>query len=265
LDDTLQNYLNRVAKLTLPDSYHSGLQHIQSSPKYQPTAASGRQPVPFPGYSVMTPIWQEDPENTPFYQLLEQCQTQLLEQIPKALLVPVPPESFHFTLADLIWDDAYRHATAENPAFEEQLRNQIAQSFRQCEASVQKLAPIRWQLLGMMVRTRAIGVCLVPRDEKSYEGMIQLRRAIYQNAGLIALGVEQQYHFTAHITLGYFGEIQPDLNRQHLSQVLFEFNNRLSDMEPPELLVRRAELCKFEDMTQYERGSDWPVLELGNG
>jgi len=44
--------------------------------------------------------------------------------------VPVPPASFHLTLADLIWDNAYHYAN-ENSEFEVHLRYAIAQIFQQ--------------------------------------------------------------------------------------------------------------------------------------
>ncbi|HEY9694705.1 MAG TPA: hypothetical protein V6D15_21100 [Oculatellaceae cyanobacterium] len=249
-----------MARLTLPATYESLLQHIQESPKFQPHSDGGRKAVPFPGYTVITPPWEEDSKNSTFYQNLKTCQEQLLQQLPD-LIVPVPPSSFHSTLADLIWDSAYRDAVTHNPEFEVQLRSAIAKSFEQCKNSSTGGNPIRWQLLGLIVMPRALGVGLAPKDEDSYEQILQLRRAIYQNSDLIALGIEQQYHFTTHITLGYFGEISPDLDRNRLSQILSELNNQWLE-NPQELLINRADLRKFDDMTRYYREQDSPVLEF---
>lgn len=261
MDDNYQVYLNRVARLTLLDAYQSGVQHIQESPKYKLNASGIREPVPFPGYTIITPPWEEETDNHRFYKNLQDCQQQLLKELDPELLVPVPPESFHVTLADLIWDDGYRHAK-EKPDFDELLRNQISQSFEVCRSCLTSHKPIRWQLLGLMLRTRALGVCLAPKDEESYEQIVQLRRAIYQNHGLMGLGIEQQYHFTAHVTLGYFGEIKPDLDGKRLSQTLYDFNLRWVDAEPQELIIQRAELRFFDDMTKYRRADNWPVLEF---
>ena len=260
MDENYQTYLNRVARQTLPVTYESLLQHIQESPKFQPHPDGGRKAVPFPGYTVITPPWEEDSKNSTFYQNLKTCQDELLQQLPN-LIVPVPPSSFHLTLADLIWDSAYRDAVSHNPDFEVQLHSEIAKSFEQCKNSSTSGNPIRWQLLGLIVMPRAIGVCLAPKDESAYERILQLRRAIYQNSGLIALGIEQQYLFNAHITLGYFGEISPDLDRDRLSQILSELNNQWLE-NPQELLVEQADLRKFDDMTRYYREQDYPILEF---
>ncbi|MBD2007008.1 MULTISPECIES: DUF1868 domain-containing protein [Cyanophyceae] len=260
MDESYQIYLNRVARLPLPATYQSQVQHIQESPKFKPDESGEIQPVPFPGYTVITPPWGDDSVNSTFYETLKVCQDQLLQQFDSGFLVPVPPASFHLTLADLIWDSAYRHAN-QKPAFEEHLRSAIGKIFEQSKPSISLGHPLRWQLLGLIVMPRAIAVGLLPKDEETYERILQFRRCIYQNPGLIALRVEQQYRFTAHITLGYFGNISPDLDRQALCNKLSEFNDQWVE-NYQELLAHRAELRKFDDMTHYYRGPDWPVLEF---
>lgn len=262
MDETFQTYLNRVARLTLPATYQSQLQHIQESPKFKPLPDGNRQAVPFPGYSVVTPPWEEEPEHSAFYTPLQVLQQKLLQHLDPGLIVLVPPESFHLTLADLIWDSAYRDRELENPHFEAQLHDRIRESFQQYQSSHSNGTPICWQLLGMMVRPRAIAICLAPQDEEAYQRMDQFRRYIYQNSSLIALGVEQQYNFTAHITLGYFGEISPNLDREHLAESLSKLSQEALEEEPVPLCARRVELRKFDDMIRYYRKPDWPVLEF---
>jgi len=259
LDDTYQVYVNRVARMTLPETYNSQLDHIQESPKYKPLPEGGRQAVRFPGYTIIAPPAPDDPDNRGFYDDLQACQQQLAEKLDPQFWVPVPPDSLHLTLADLIWNDAYRDA-CQDPEFEHKLQGAIAESFSAFKANLID-QPIRWQVLGMIVMTRAIGVCLAPRDEASYEEILQFRRAIYQNPSFRALGIEQQYHFTAHITFGYFGTIPSDLDRNHLNTVLSDFNHQWID-SPQELVIKRAELRKFDDMTNYYRSESWPVLEF---
>jgi len=270
LDETYQTYLNRVARLRLPETYHSQLQHIQESPKFKRLPDGSRQAAPFPGYSVVTPPWEEESGNSRFYESLREIQQQLLQQLDAGLMVPVPPDSFHLTLADLIWDSAYRDVERGNPQFEEQLKERIGGSFQKYQQSHPGGNPICWQLLGLMVRPRAIAVCLAPQDEISYKRLLQFRRSIYQNPGLIGLGIEQQYHFTAHITLAYFGDISPHLERDRISKKLLELSRGALAEEvisetacsPSALSIQRAELRKFDDMMRYYREPDWPVLEF---
>jgi hypothetical protein len=250
--------------MTLPEAYKSQIQHIQESSKFHRTSLGVRQAMPFPGYAVITPPQQEEQsENFAFYSKLESYQQELL-QLPlnSDLIVPVPPASFHFTLADLIWESAYLDAREKNPLFEEQLRSCFTEIFERYQQSMTNAdLPISWQILGMIVMPRSIAVCLVPQNQSFYERITHLRRAIYQNPKLIALGIEQHYHFTGHITLAYFGEIAPDLDRDRFSSMLEQLNQKwLSSL--PEFVIRRVELRKFDDMTRYYRETDWPSLDI---
>jgi hypothetical protein len=261
LDDTYPVYVNRVARMTLPDAYQAQVQHIQPSPKFQRQPSGAFQPVSFPGYSVITPPWAEDVQNTEFYQGIQTLQQQVVAKLSPELVVPIPPDSFHMTLADLIWDSAYDHAS-EKPGFDQQLRDRISESMQQCHPAPDQ-APVYWQALGLVVMPRAIGVCLAPKDEKSYQQVLELRRALYQNLDLMALGIEQQYHFTAHVTLGYFGDSALDGDRNAIGQSLNMLTQQWLDSGAPQALqIYRAELRKFDDMTRYYREADWPVVEF---
>lgn len=262
MDDNYQTYLNRVARLTLPEAYRFQVQHIQESSKFQPDSGH-RQAAPFPGYTLITPPGSEDTPNSAFYAKLQAYQQELLQlPVNSDLIIPVPPASFHLTLADLIWDSAYLHASEKNPKFAEDLQNCLAELFQQYQESMtNKSHPIQWQMLGLILMPRAVAVCLVPQDERCYEEIIQFRRRIYQNPKLIALGIEQHYHFTAHITLGYFGEVLPDFDRINFSNLLSQLNQQWL-LSLPEFLIHRVELRKFDDMTYYYRQPDWPSLDF---
>lgn len=260
MDDTYQNYINRVAQTTLLPSYKSQLEYIQQSPKFQRLPDGQVEATKFPGYSVITPPSEEDSKNSDFYQHLQKFQQQLTELPGNSLMIPVPGNSLHLTLADLIWESAFINAS-QNPEFEEKLRCCISESFQEYQALGKDGPQIGWQVLGVMVMTRAIGVCLVPKNESSYEQILQLRRSIYQNSNFIALGIEQQYHFTAHITLGYFGEIPQDLDAAGLGDRISELNHQWLESNQ-EIWVHRGELRKFDDMMRYYRQPDWPVVDL---
>ncbi|MBW4498638.1 MAG: DUF1868 domain-containing protein [Scytonema hyalinum WJT4-NPBG1] len=263
MDDKYQTYLNRLARMTLPEACRTQVQHIQESSKFQPNPEGARQAEPFPGYTVITPPWEEETDNSTFYARLQDYQQELLQLgVNSDWIVLVPPASFHLTLADLIWDSAYHDACEKNPQFEEQLRSCVAQIFEQYQQSTQQQThPIRWLLQGLVVMPRAVGVCLVPEDEACYEQIVKVRRAIYQNSNLMALGIEQHYHFTAHVTLGYFGEISPSLDRDRLATMFSELNQKWTE-NSPQLTIHRAELRKFDDMTRYYRQPDWPSLDF---
>ncbi|MFQ3618563.1 MAG: DUF1868 domain-containing protein [Cyanobacteriota bacterium] len=262
MDETFQIHINRIARMTLPEARKTQVQHIQSSPKF--SLKDGQiQPSPFPGYSIITPPWVDDSENGSFYEQLQTLQQRVVQELEPGMLVPVPPDSFHMTLADLIWDSAFHHAIEEDAEFERKLRDRLRILFEQFQASVEGGQPIYWQILGLIVMPRAVGVCLLPKDEASYQQIVALRRLIYQDHDLIALGIEQQYHLTAHVTLGYFGNLPDTLDREALSDRLSRINNDwLNATDPQPLWVHRAELRKFDDMTRYYREPDWATVSF---
>lgn len=258
MDESYQAYLNRVARLILPAAYESQWQNIQPSPKFSRNEAGISQAVAFPGYTVITPPGQADLANRELYQQLEACQTQLVNILSPQLLVPIPANSFHLTLADLVWDSAYRDLTNANLHWEGQLQQAIAQSFDRYVQLEQSSTFHQWQILGFMLMPRAIAVCLVPETVETYQQVLEFRRCIYQNSALMALGIEQQYRLTAHITLGYFDSPS---DRPAVVPPLSDLNQQLLDPLPP-FSLSQAQLCKFDDMTYYYRQSDWATLEL---
>ena len=257
MDETYQDYINRVARQTLPVSHDTQLKSIQSSPKF----VAGK-PANFPGYTVITPLGQEDSVNTEFYTHLESLQQELQQKIDSDLLVSLPPETFHLTLADLIWENAYSQAVEEDINFEPELRREIKAIFQHYQQGISAHQPIVWQLLGLVIRPRAIVACLVPKDRESYEAIVQLRRSIYQNETLMGLGIEQQYDYTAHITLGYFGEMANEGVKVGLSNVISEINDRLIETKEQILTVDRVQLHKFDNMIHYYRELDWATVRF---
>jgi hypothetical protein len=256
LDDTYQIYVNRVARLTLTATYHSQLLNIQPSPKFEQG-----QPVPFPGCSVITPPGEEDGDNFPLYEQLTEIQ-QKLKAVFGSCLGSLPPQSFHLTLADLIWDTKYQEAIAENPQFNQQLKSSIQKSFNNYKSPGNNTGIIEWQILGVLVLPRALAIALVPKTEIDYPPIWELRRSLYQNPSLMALGIEQQYNFTAHITLGYFDEIPANFNIETTTEQLNQINDHWLESEPQIFKIRQAELRHFSDMTQFQRDADDPILHF---
>ncbi|HHP7230730.1 MAG TPA: DUF1868 domain-containing protein [Xenococcaceae cyanobacterium] len=257
MNESYQEYINRVGQLTLKSTHVLQLKTIQKSPKFE----QGKV-MHFPGYSVITPPSSEDNLNNDFYHKIENIQQELNQFIDVGTIIPLPAPSFHFTIADLIWDNNYQQAVAENSDFPQQLREEIKHSFTQYQIPKEQFNTVEWQLYGIAIRPRAIMMCLAPKDQKSYQAIMELRSRIYQNAGLIALGIEQQYDFTGHITLGYFGEIPEDFNSSHLSETIAKINDSLLEDNLPVLKINRIELRQFDDMVTYYRQPDWAVVEF---
>jgi hypothetical protein len=210
----------------------------------------------------MTPLCAEDKENEGFYQAIEVSQQQLIAELEQDLLIPVPPATFHLTVADLIWENNYLANVKDDPDYENKLRQEVEKSFEDYNSTVKSHKPIEFQFLGITIFPRALVICLAPKRELDYERITQMRQCIYQNRTLMSLGVQQQYPFTAHITLGYFGTITPKLNRDRFLTTLAKINEQWIDQEIPNLKIRRVQLRKFDNMISYYRENDWPEIVL---
>lgn len=261
MDEQYQVYLNRVLGMTRSDHYQSQWSLVQSSPKFSPNAAGAWEPKAFPGYTVVTPPGSEDSANPRFYGALADLQQKLAALLPAPFGLLLPPASFHLTLADLIWDGAYAQAVQRDADYETKLQDYLRETFAQQAPKVSTGEPILLQGLGLMVMTRAIGICLAPHTEADYDRLIGVRRAVYQNPNLFALGIEQQYHFTAHITLGYFGQLPDQIDTVALSAALEDLNKEFLE-NAPEFTLDLVEMRKFDNMHTYRRQPDWPTLQF---
>ncbi len=258
MDDSYQAYLERLSKMVQPDSYHSTLQYLCKSPKFARTTDGVVRAVLFPGYTLISPTNEDDTVNVEAYAAIQTASDALASQLPEGLLIGLPPTSYHMTIADLIWDSAYRDLSLD-PAYDANLRDRLAALFSEVKPQVVGPTCVSWQVLGFVVMPRAIGVCLIPSDEASYRRTVRVRRSIYQDSAMMGLGIDQQYHFTAHVTLGYFGDIPANLDRAAIAKTLSEANQHFAQ-DKVVLSLDRAELRRFEDMTVYTREPEWPVL-----
>lgn len=259
LDDQYQVYINRLMGMTRLDHYRSQWPLIQPSPKFDVLPNGSIQPAFFPGYTLMTPPGSQDSGNSDFFQRLETVKNEFWQVLPPNLGVPLPWETFHLTIADLIWDSTYKQQVESRPEYEAELQAQIAEVLAQ-QPSTGKTIGLK--VLGFMVMTRAIAVCVTPNTEADYQTILNLRRSLYQKSDLLALGIDQQYHFTGHITLGYFvGSEGITVDADKLSQQLDRLNDVfLADF--PEFQLQTVELRKFKNMLEFERQENWPVWSL---
>lgn len=258
MDGNYQNYINRVVQMTVPSNYKQQLKNIQSSPKF----VEGK-PVDFPGYSVITPPYREDNYNRKFYDNLEDVISPLTEKLGTEFFLDLPKESFHLTLADLIWDNTYTNAVKENPDFDNILISEIGKIFSEYNSAIKKTESLELSLeiIGLSIFPRAIALCLAP-TENSYEPIIQLRQLIYQNEQIIKLGIEQQYDFVAHITLGYFNKVDENIDLNQVESVIKEVNDLWIEKSDHLFELKQFELRKFTNMINFIRQPEWATINL---
>ena len=253
---TYQSYVNKVVQMTLASNYQQQLKFIQSSPKFK-----GGEAQEFPGYTIITTPAKEDSFNNKINQEITQLQATLKQQLDDRLFVTVPPETFHITIADLIWDQAYKSAVQENGDFDELLIAEIDKIFANSNEILTGVESLDLEVVGLSIFPRAIAVCFIP-TEASYEKLIKLRQLIYQNKQIINLGIEQQYDFVGHVTLGYFNEIPEDLDYEKVESIVKTVNQEWITNDLPMFNIKQWELRKFSDMLTYTRQPEWASIKL---
>ncbi|MBL1210746.1 DUF1868 domain-containing protein [Geminocystis sp. GBBB08] len=256
MDGNYQSYVNRVVQMTLPANYKQQLKNIQSSPKF----INGK-PVDFPGFSIITPPSTEDNYNKNFYDSLRGFKYRLMEDLGHNFFLGLPSESFHLTLADLIWDKTYLNAVKENPNFDNILLSEVNKIFQEYQSFVTDAQSLELEVIGLSIFPRAIAVCLAP-TESSYEPIVKLRQLIYQNEQIMKLGIEQHYDFAAHVTLGYFDKIDDNIDLAKVESIIKDVNDLWIENSANVFQLKQFELRKFTNMINYIRQPEWATITL---
>ena len=81
---------------------------------------------------------------------------------------------------------------------------------------------------------------------------------------IIKLGIEQQYDFVGHITLGYFDKVDDNGDRDQIELKITEINDQLVAKSLPVFKLNQWELRKFTDMTNFIREKNWGSIKIGN-
>jgi hypothetical protein len=163
----------------------------RAAPKYardSSRSVPSFSPIPYPGCTVLAKPY---PLDLPGLAAARRSFSVLSDAF-----AAVPVETFHVTLADLVVGRSC-----------EQLKN------RECEEVVHQVRaiialwhppiPIRSKLIGLHAFPGAL-VGLVAFENKShYEALVSLRRDIYTDQRLRALGVRWHFPLIAHVTIGY--------------------------------------------------------------
>jgi hypothetical protein len=194
------------------------------------SGAAEIRPRPHAGLTVLaepSPIRER-----PVRRKLETIQRGLL-QVPG--FVPVPPDSFHLTLANLISGPDYEEA---GPACIAEIRQALAGVFEGRRFGDDR--PVIGRLRGAVTLSGCV-VVAVDFSEADYGQIVELRQAIY--AALEGTMPAREHPFFGHVTLGYLASPA----REELEAALPLYR----DLDGWTFTVRGAGLYTFHDMTAF--------------
>lgn len=242
LDDTVIREISRKTK---------GLAN-----RFQRSDSGEWKPVNYPGYTIITPTFEDDIDNIRTYTRLGDVQQILLQRLDLFKYAPAPITSFHLTIADLIAGRSY-----ENHVFgtKEQILQQVL--FSRIIPPT-PLNPILMKVRGVSLFTMGAIVALVAAIDKSgYDRLISFRDSIYDNGLLRDFGVERKFKFTGHITLAYIEGMLSERDQNWLAETLIDINKRFFT-NSLQFNIKRAEVRKFDNMLRYYRQEAWKVFNF---
>ena len=250
VDGDITVYKQRVAAACQPNHWPSQFANSKPSPKFK----QGR-PLPFGGVTLMTPLQPyPHPSGHPF-SLLEQATDELNASLERGY-VPVLPESFHVTAADLVARPHWQLGELDrHTALTQRALQGLAKHYR----SRARFA--HWFFAGLAIFEHAVVALLTPTDPQSYDALVRLRALIYKDEALAQLGVKQPRPLMLHITLGYFTERLRELNPKLLVDAIGHADHALRLAASSVVYeIPTLQLCQFSQMGMYSIAS--PSLEI---
>ena len=159
---------------------------------------------------------------------------------------PVPPETFHLTVADLIWGDKY---TALIQSQGGEIQN--TQMFQRVDDI---LKGVDGRLLTQNATIVGVGgfpgavVAFVNVDDAAYRSIITFRDKIYSDLILAQYGVFRERPFLGHITLGYIEGVPPQGLDDALNDIRFT-----TDFTLPQWTFELSDvgIYRFSNMSEY--------------
>ena len=213
LDWPLDHYLD-VVKVAVSQARFND-RPLQSSPKYREGHA-----LPYSGFTLMTPSSDLDDLSAPLYRVIESAQTHFTRTFSPHL-IPVPPQSFHVTGADLISGDAFTSQLygASIDTYRMRLIEALKLTLKSSSLGSKSGSQVTslWNFRGFSLFESALVALFTPMYDQTYTALVQQRAHLYHSPYLTQLGVVSPRPLMLHITLAYFTEsLALDLKAQEL-------------------------------------------------
>ncbi|ATW26645.1 hypothetical protein [Candidatus Formimonas warabiya] len=211
------------------------------------------EPVPYAGYSIITPTFLEDRANASFYQALCPMQAAFRHMISSVEVVEAPLGALHMTVARLISGDVFVRRLKDSR--EEELLLALNRLF----SARMSTGPLMYQVKGWSFFPQGVLAAVVsPLTRADFGPLLAFRDGVYADKALCDLGVERKRGFDGHISLYYIEEHLPPAQKKILADAVREINKKFF-AHPLPFHVTRAEVRRFHDFTGYCRSAAWPA------
>ena len=257
MEDSFIDYNKRISSMRADGVIQQrSAQMIPPSGRFTIDKTGCYKPVGHPGYTVITPTFEDESANVRTYAKLSDVQDFLLKQLGVDKYVPAPVTGLHLTISDLVAGKTYRDTVQGGN--EQKLLQALSSVFNQLTFQW----PVRLQVLGLSLFSPGFIIAVVGAvDESGYERLMSLRNVIYDDPPLMHFGIKRKFKFTGHITLAYIEGALSEHERNNIYRTL-KAGNESFFVQPMPLEVVRAEVRKFNDMSAFYRQGGWPLFEF---
>jgi len=248
------DYLKHVENVLEEATIREFASQLKTFGKFRESRDGLWEPVPYSGYTLITPTFQADPKNADFYRLLSDIREELFWNILLPGIVWAPSIALHLTIGRLISGDAF---TCIMNSREEEFLLALSQLFSQISST--RPGSLNYEVKGLSIFPQGVLAAIVsPVTEDDYKPLQAFRDCLYTDKILNNLGVERKRSFHGHITLFYIEDKLFRNERRKLADALIDINKRFFSTPLPFNLTR-AEVRKFDDLSEFHRRDHWPV------
>lgn len=216
-------------------------------------------PVPYIGFAFVA-MANERNNAVKLTNELHDIQRILLSKLDRTdTYCPLPPESFHQTIANTFSDDRYeRHL--KYPGLVEKFPHMTIAALDSYPIEHRK-GTIHLRLLGLSLFRTAIGVLADFESEEEYDYILSIREYLYGNCELRTIGLRKTRPFIGHITLAYIEKSLDEHGKTNLVSSLNEVNKYFVDRRLV-FNITKAELCRYDHLSAFHSIESIPSFTL---
>jgi 2'-5' RNA ligase len=200
------------------------------------------EPRAYSGYTILARPYPIDFANR---SKLEAIQRTLRDNVFG--FAPVPSETFHMTIANLVSGNIYE-AISETPNLEPTFRRTI-ETILDDILTPQEEIPLTSHIIGIGSFPGVVVALVDFKRENHYSRIEILRNHIYKNPFLTSSGVRHDRPFLGHITLGYLEAVPPTGLDNVVSNIRLQENFSSDDWA---FEIREVALHSFRSMSEYQ-------------
>ncbi len=216
-------------------------------------------PIPYRGYAMQAMLSQS--RNYASLSLdLQDLQQQLLSLLPDpGCLYPLPPASFHQTVANTFSAGRYQSQLVDL-GLADSFPAIIAERAAQWPSETTSHPPAM-QLVGISLFRTAIGILGVFENELHFDRVLAFRDRFYSDERLAQIGLARTRPFIGHVTLAYLERHLQPREAAQLVEGIDRINQRLRSRRL-EMEMPFAQLHRYEDLSHFATQPDFPKLSL---